>query len=202
MPMGFDAKGNLVMLPDTTPVAVETIENVSIATETIDTETVETTTVETVETVDTQPQTEDTHVETPKTVFRILESYGYMSSEELFMTHYNREKSRCSEVSDDDLMQCLKELDLIVQIGKIRQRAADDVRLERLESKKRSDKEKQKLKDTNYQPKSKEKLSAIEQIQKEADAKAKKKKSDVQKIMDVLGVSEAEAEAILKNKAQ
>ena len=113
------------------------------------------------------------------------------------MTHYNREKSRASEMSDDDLLQSIAELELIVTIGKIRQRAEDDVRLERLESKSKTAKEKQKLKDSEFKIKPKRILDA-ESVAKDAkDRIAKSKTSDVDKLMNYLGMTREEAEAHL-----
>ena len=66
------------------------------------------------------------------------------------MHYFNREKQRASLMSDDDLMKSIQELDLIVEIGKIRRWTADVVRLERLRIETKSAKEKQKLKDAGF----------------------------------------------------
>jgi len=129
--------------------------------------------------------------------FRILRSYGHMSSEELFMTHYNREKPRADSMSDDDLLQLISELELIVQIGKIRQRAADDIRLERIESKSKSEKEKQKLKDSSFKIKKRTELDAEKLAIAEAEKKKKGGSSDIDKLMNYLGMTREEAEAHL-----
>ena len=113
------------------------------------------------------------------------------------MTHYNREKPRADSMSDDDLLQLISELELIVQIGKIRQRAADDIRLERIESKSKSEKEKQKLKDSSFKIKKRTELDAEKAAIAEAEKKKKGGSSDIDKLMNYLGMTREEAEAHL-----
>jgi hypothetical protein len=130
--------------------------------------------------------------------FPILDNYGTLSYEDLYALHYNREKPRACAMSDDDLLKAEAELELIVQIGKIRQRIFDDVRRDRIESKSKTAKEKQRLKDASFKVKNRE------TIKKEAEAKeAKEKKpreSQAEQMARFMGITVDEAHVILNSK--
>ena len=134
----------------------------------------------------------------PAEKFRILETYGSMSYEDLYALHYNREKGRACSLSDDDLLKQQAELEVIQAIGKIRQRIYEDTRLERIEDAAKSSREKQKLKDSTF------KIKNRETIKKEAEAKeAKEKKpreSQAEQMARFMGISVAEATEILESK--
>lgn len=193
--------GTIQFLPDELP--AEAIETISIPNpdnipglESADVDSPEVSIGGAPETIDEQ---EPTHVETKPEVFRVLESYGHLSSEELFALHFNREKQRASLMSDDDLMKSIQELDLIVEIGKIRRRTADVVRLERLESKQKTAKEKQKLKDAGFKIKNRETLN-LEKAIKTAEAKPKTRKSDAEVMAAAMMISVEEAQEMIDSK--
>jgi len=154
-------------------------------------------------TLETQPESipeiqPEFQPETKPERFPILDNYGSLSYEDLYALHYNREKPRACAMSDDDLLKAEAELELIVQIGKIRQRIFDDVRRDRIESKSKTAKEKQRLKDASFKVKNRE------TIKKEAEAKeAKEKKpkeSQVEQMARYMGISIDEAHVILNSK--
>jgi len=136
--------------------------------------------------------------ETKPERFPILDNYGSLSYEDLYALHYNREKPRACAMSDEDLLKAEAELELIVQIGKIRQRIFDDVRRDRIESKSKTAKEKQRLKDASFKVKNRE------TIKKEAEAKeAKEKKpreSQAEQMARFMGITVDEAHVILNSK--
>jgi len=202
------ADGTIQFLPDDLP--TEVIETVSIPNPDnipgINSENVDGPAFTTEDSIGGAPETIDEQIpdnvnQEPlkPEVFRVLESYGHLSSEELFALHFNREKMRASAMSDDDLMKSIQELDLIVEIGKIRRRTADVVRIERLESKQKSAKEKQKLKDAGFKIKNRETLN-LEKAIKTAEAKPKTRKSDAEIMAGAMMISVEEAQAMIDAK--
>ena len=209
MPISVDSKGNITFLPDDIPMEVipvpekksdipnpANIPGLELA---YDSEQdILSATGEVPISTDTVPEKimGTKTVETP-----MLNNYGEMSSEELFILFYNREKPRAADATDESLARMQKEIKVMMEILKIRERAIIDEDIERETKRSRKEKEERKKLDTNYKPQNRIAKSAAELIETQQKKQLSQKERDI-KILMTAGLSREKAIAIVEKKGE
>jgi len=130
-------------------------------------------------------------IETP-----MLNNYGEMTKEEMFICFYNREKPRCADADDESLARMLKEIRLMGEILRIREHCILQEDNERETKRSRKQREARRLLDSEYKPKTNIQKSAESEAEVFEKKKASKRDKAIQIYMKGMGISKEKAEAI------
>jgi len=207
MIVSTDAKGNIVFLPDDIPaeiIPVPSKDNSAIPNpanipgiESAYQSEADIPTAPVDGTIVSEPEPIRKKIETP-----MLNNYGDMTKEEMFICFYNREKPRCAEADDESLMRMLKEIRLMMEILKIRERTITGEDNERETKRSRKAREERKRLDSEYKPKTNLQKSAAEELEEQQRKQVSQKEKAILTLMNVMGMSREDAVSMYEKKGK